>query len=104
LNDAIIVGREGIPGREKSPSASSKVIRLDEMIDSDQAIRIAYQSGVDEGYSSAGMRWDHRIGQAGTFAGDINYWCGEILEKSPRIIIAAKTGEVVHNDFLNPQE
>lgn len=104
LDDVIVVGREGLPGREKPRTISGYVVNLDSLIDTDAAMRIAYQSGVDDGYSPEVLRWDTHHGQPGTFSWNIGFWRGEILEKSPRIIIDAKTGEVIRNDFLDQAE
>ncbi len=103
-DDQITVGIDQIPGFEKpSPQARSE-IRFEELIDTDQALAIAAASGIKPGYFLIEIYFaGHESVHDGPYW-NIGFERGTTLEKSIRIIIDARTGGVLRNDFLSSGE
>ncbi len=100
LNEQVIVGVDRIPNKEFSIPSVAETLPLDEMIDSDEAVEIALESGANASSLLLRMKIersdrDRYIPPAWGLTYDHLY----DLSQQRRVIIDAVTGEVLRNDF-----
>jgi len=100
LNEQVIVGVDRIPNKEFSIPSVAETLPLDEMIDSDEAVEIALESGASTDDVLLRMKIersdrDRYIPPSWGLTYDHLY----DLSQQRRVIIDAVTGEVLRNDF-----
>jgi len=98
--EEIVVGIDGISGYE-IPMSSAKRLPL-EMIDSDEAVEIALENGVDTTAVVEKIRtnaYDGAAGKAIPLSWELAYSPASGLTKARVVFVDSATGEIVRNDF-----
>ncbi len=101
----ITVGIDGRPGYEVSMPGGAEGIPLDTMIDSDEAVRIAMEKGVDPDWILLQInidRYDSATDRYLPPSWGLAFVNPEDMSQERRVIIDALTGEVLRNDFAGP--
>ncbi len=101
----ITVGIDGRPGYEVSMPGGAEGIPLDTMIDSDEAVRIAMEKGVDPDWILLQInidRYDSATDRYLPPSWGLTFANPDDMSQERRVIIDALSGEVLRNDFVGP--
>jgi len=102
VDGEVTIGIDGIPGKEVSTPSAEPGLPLDEMIDSDEVVEIALESGASTDDVLLRMKIDHYDSASDSYippSWGLTYADPHGSSQQRRIIIDVVTGEVIRNDF-----